>query len=74
MTVATERSCPSCTGELTRTAWEELPLAETLETTAILQHVSVWPPHLDIEVRRCSDCGRSIARTVCRISAETGSL
>jgi len=57
-------TCRSCTGPMTDEAWQRLPLAQTIPSTAILQHVSAWPAHTTIDVRRCPDCGREIARTV----------
>lgn len=57
-------TCRSCAAPMTEEAWQTLPLARTITSAAILRHVSVWPAHAYIAVRRCSACGREIARTV----------
>jgi hypothetical protein len=56
--------CPTCAGGLTRAAWQKLPLAQKVAAATIVNHVSAWPSHANIEVRRCRDCAREIARTV----------
>lgn len=56
------RACAACAGALTEAAWLALPLAQTILPATILQHLSTWPADEHVEVRRCRDCGRSIAR------------
>jgi hypothetical protein len=55
-------ACGSCALTFTGPAWLELPLAGTLAPSTISEHVLKWPATHSIEIRRCSRCGRGIAR------------
>jgi NMD protein affecting ribosome stability and mRNA decay len=54
--------CGSCNVTFTEQRWLALTLAVTLTPSAIGRHVVRWPAGDAIEIRRCSGCGRTIAR------------
>jgi hypothetical protein len=56
--------CGGCGAEHEPRAWLALAPVEHLTGEAIAAHVVKWPKGLCIEIRRCSRCGRPIARTV----------
>src|SRR5580658_1928514 len=63
VSVTPKVSCGSCASTFTELAWLALPLAEVLTAAAVSAFTVSWPPMRVIEVRRCSRCGRSIARS-----------
>jgi hypothetical protein len=58
---------------LTDDAWCVLALDQVITAAVILRHASNWPADEHIEVRRCRDCGRAIARKV-RMGAPSAGL
>jgi hypothetical protein len=55
--------CGGCGTSYEHTAWLHLPIVGVLTSQAIAEHVVKWPSGARIEIRRCSRCARSIART-----------
>jgi hypothetical protein len=53
--------CGACTSRFSLAAWRALPVVQRLTPAASL--VVRWPAGVTIEIRRCSGCGGSIART-----------
>jgi hypothetical protein len=56
--------CGGCARAYGLRAWNALPVVGVLTGDAIAAHVVKWPRGVLIEVRRCTRCARSIARTV----------
>jgi hypothetical protein len=56
--------CGGCGRAYGPGAWLSLPIVSMLTIDAIAPHVVKWPRGVLIEVRRCAQCARSIARTV----------
>ncbi len=56
--------CGGCGRSYGLAAWRALPIVSLLTIDAIAAHVVKWPRGVRIEVRRCTRCQRSIARTV----------
>jgi hypothetical protein len=56
-------ACGGCATVYEPAAWLDLHVVSVLTGEAIAAHVVKWPGGVRIEVRRCSRCGRSIART-----------
>jgi hypothetical protein len=55
--------CGACSASYDALSWQGLPRVATLTGEAIARNVVKWPEGVHIEIRRCSRCGRSIART-----------
>ncbi|HEX3769800.1 MAG TPA: hypothetical protein VHV30_02990 [Polyangiaceae bacterium] len=62
-TPARSARCGGCSASYDAPAWQALPRVATLTGEAIARNVVKWPEGVHIEIRRCSRCGRSIART-----------
>ena len=56
-------ACGGCGTVYELHAWLNLLVVGVLTGEAIAAHVVKWPGGVRIEVRRCSRCARSIART-----------
>ena len=55
--------CGGCGRSYGPAAWRALPIVSLLTVDAIAAHVVKWPHGVRIEVRPCTRCARSIART-----------
>jgi hypothetical protein len=55
--------CGGCGRSYGPGAWRALPIVSLLTIDAISAHVVKWPHGVRIEVRRCTRCARSMART-----------
>jgi hypothetical protein len=64
--------CGGCSTSYDGIGWRALPLVTTMTGEAIANHVVKWPPGVAIEIRRCSRCGRSIARKTVEFGVEFG--
>jgi hypothetical protein len=54
--------CGGCSATFPAAEWRALPLVHVLTDEAIATHVRAWPKGDRIEIRRCSRCGRHVAR------------
>jgi hypothetical protein len=57
--------CARCGRSWTAELWRQLPLERMLSSRDVAQHVSAWPKDAVVQIRACTGCGGSIARTAC---------
>jgi hypothetical protein len=55
--------CARCGRSWTAELWQQLPVKEMLSSADVSAHVSAWPEDAVVQVRVCTGCGGSIART-----------
>jgi hypothetical protein len=61
--MAREMGCPSCATLMADEQWRALPLVRVMGAEDVAPFVTQWKARV-IEVRRCTSCGRRIARIV----------
>jgi hypothetical protein len=59
-----EDPCRACATFESDEQWRSLPLVRSMESVDLVPHITTHWTGRAIEVRRCVQCGRSIARVV----------